>query len=117
MEVHSEQHAQVIEGIQKGKPRPLLKEGMITDFQNNLVESLFRKVHGERDVPKALGILAESENSLGSLYSDIASLLRRFSAHYLAVADDIMVVAAEEENHRDLLLKDRERLLKKKKGD
>lgn len=113
MEVHSFEHAKIIEEARGKYPKPLVRESMITDFQNNLLNTVFKEISEEKDVLKILKVLADSEESVGKLYQSFSSLLKKLSDHYLNVAEEIENIAKEEFNHRDLLLKDRERLSNK----
>ena len=117
MEVHSLEHAEIIEGIEIKHPKPTFREGIIADFQNNLTKSVFERVSGENDILKVLQILADSEESLGKLYESISGMMRKISEHYQNVAEEIEKIGQQELNHRDLLLKDRERLAKKLSKD
>ncbi len=113
MEVHSFEHAKIIEEINKKFPKPVMRENMIADFQNNLLDSVFIKISEERDVIKALEMLADSEESIGKLYESMARLLKKMADYNLMIADKIEGIAMQEYNHRDLLIKDRDRLAKK----
>jgi hypothetical protein len=114
MEVHSFEHAKIIEEIKGQFPKPVMREGMISDFQNNLLDKVFKKISGEKDILKVLEMLADSEESLGKLYESIARLLKKMADHNLMIAEKIEGIAKQEYNHRDLLLKDRERLAQKR---
>jgi hypothetical protein len=113
MEVHSFEHAKIIEGIKEKFPKPVMRESMITEFQNNLLDKVFKKISEEKDILKALELLADSEESLGKLYDSMARLLKKMADHNLMIAEKIEEIARQEYNHRDLLLKDRDRLAKK----
>lgn len=113
MEVHSLEHAEIIEGIEIRHPKPTFRESIIADFQNNLTKTVFEQITGEKDILKILEMLAESEESLGKLYNSMASMMRKIADHYINVAEEIDTIGKQELNHRDLLLQDRERLAKK----
>jgi rubrerythrin len=113
MEVHSFEHAKIIEETRGKYPKPIVRESLIADFQNNLLNSVFKEISEEKDILKVLETLADSEESIGKLYQSFSSLLKKLSDHYLSVAEEIEKIAKEEFNHRDLLLKDRDRLAKK----
>ena len=113
MEVHSFEHAKIIEEIKEQFPKPVMRENMIADFQNNMINSVFAKVSEEKDILKVLEILADSEESLGKLYESMARLLKKMADYNLMIAEKIEGIASQEYNHRDLLLKDRDRLAKK----
>ncbi len=113
MEVHSFEHAKIIEEIKMQLPKPVMRENMIADFQNNLLDNVFKKISGEKDILKVLEMLADSEESLGKLYESMARLLKKMADHNLMIAEKIEGIASQEYNHRDLLLKDRDRLAKK----
>ena len=113
MEVHSFEHAKIIEEARGKYPKPMVRESLITDFQNNLLNTVFKKISDEKDILRILEILAESEESVGKLYQSFSSLLKKLSDHYLSVAEEIENIAKQEFDHRDLLLKDRARLASK----
>lgn len=113
MEVHSFEHAKIIEDVRGKYPRPIVRESLITDFQNNLLNTVFQKISDEKDILRILEILADSEESVGKLYQSFARLLKKLSDHYLSVAEEIEKIAKQEFDHRDLLLKDRDRIAKK----
>jgi hypothetical protein len=114
MEVHSFEHAKIIEEIKDKFPKPVMRESMITDFQNNLLDKVFKKISGEKDILNALELLADSEESLGKLYDSMARLLKKMADHNLMIAEKIEEIAKQEYNHRDLLLRDRDRLAQKR---
>ncbi len=113
MEIHSFEHAKIIEELKEQFPKPVMRENMIADFQNNLLDSVFKKITEEKDILQALTILADSEESLGKLYESMARLLKKMADHNLMIAEKIEGIALQEYSHRDLLLKDRDRLAKK----
>jgi len=115
MEIHSFEHAQIIENVRGKYPKPVVRESLITDFQNNLLNTVFKKISDEKDILSVLEILASSEESVGKLYQSFAILLKKLSDHYMSVAEEIEKIAKQEFDHRDLLLKDRDRLSKKLK--
>lgn len=114
MEVHSFEHAKIIEETRERYPKPVMRESLISDFQNNLLNTVFKRITDENDILAVLTILAESEESMGNLYTSMSSLLKKIAGHYVNIAEQIEMIAKDEFNHRDLLLKDRERLTKKK---
>lgn len=113
MEVHSFEHAEIMEDAGKKYVKPAVRDSMIADFQNNLLNSVFKKISDEKDILKVLQILADSEESLGKLYQSISGLLTKIADHYRDVAAEIEKIARQEFDHRDLLLKDMGRLAKK----
>ncbi|MBN2080397.1 MAG: hypothetical protein JW838_15610 [Spirochaetes bacterium] len=116
MESHSFEHAELIKETAEKHKKPAIRETMITDFQNNLVEKVFKEISDEKDILRVLETLADSEESLGKLYRSIADLMIRIGDHYREIAAEIAAVADQEFNHRDLLLKDRDRLKEKMGG-
>ncbi len=113
METHSFEHAELVRDAAEKHRKPALRESMIADFQNNLVEKVFREISEEKDILSVLEKLANSEESLGKLYQGIADMLVRIGDYYREIAAEIAAVANQEFNHRDLLLKDRDRLKQK----
>ncbi|HOT43973.1 MAG TPA: hypothetical protein PLM53_05925 [Spirochaetota bacterium] len=113
MEVHSFEHAKIIEEFNEKFPKPVMRETMVTDFQNNLLDAVFTKISEEKDILKALELLADSEESLGKLYESMARLLKKVADYNIMIAEQIEEIARQEYSHRDLLLKDRDRLAKK----
>ena len=114
METHSFEHAAIIEKTKIDFPKPAIRESMITDFQNNLLNKVYRRITEESDILKVLEELAASEESVGKLYQSLAGLMTKMAEHYGAVAARINEIADQEFGHRDLLIKDRERLMSKK---
>jgi len=114
MEVHSFEHAKIIEDIKEKFPKPVMNEAMISDFQNNLLNAVFKQISEEKDPIRALEILANSEESLGKLYESMARLMKKTADYYLMIAQNIDEIARQEYGHRDILLKDRDRLAKKR---
>jgi rubrerythrin len=113
METHSFEHAAIIEKMKKDYAKPAARESMITDFHNNLLNKVYRRISEEKDILKILDELAASEESVGKLYQSLAGLMTRTAEHYTAVAARINEIAEQEFGHRDLLLKDRARLAEK----
>jgi hypothetical protein len=114
MEQHSFEHAAVIEKTKKDYPKPAVRESLIADFQNNLLNKVYKQITDERDILKVLESLAASEESVGKLYQSLAGLLAKTAEHYTAVAARINEIAEQEFHHRDLLIQDRARLAEKK---
>jgi hypothetical protein len=114
MEVHSFEHAKIIEGMKEEFPKPVMHENMIADFQNNLLDNVFANISKENDILKVLEMLAGSEESLGKLYESMARLLRKTADYHNMIAAKIEGIASQEFQHSDLLLKDRDRLAKKR---
>ncbi|HOD15107.1 MAG TPA: hypothetical protein PK307_17040 [Spirochaetota bacterium] len=110
MEQHSFEHAAIISDMDRNLTKPVVRESMIADFQNNLLNKVYREISEEKDILNVLEQLAASEESVGRLYQSFASLLKKLAEYYLAISDEINVIAEQEFGHRDLLLKDRERL-------
>ena len=113
METHSFEHAAIIEKMKKDHVKPAARESMITDFHNNLLNKVYRRIADEKDILTVLAELAASEESVGKLYQSLAGLMTKMAEHYAAVAARINEIAEQEFGHRDLLLKDRERLAEK----
>jgi hypothetical protein len=114
MEVHSKEHAEVIEQSKNKHKKPVIRESLITDFQNNLTSQVFEQVSNEGDILKVLEILADSEGSLGKMYKSLSSLMLNKSEYYRNIAAEIDKIANDEINHQKLLLKDRDRLKARK---
>ena len=112
MEVHSFEHAKIIEETRDRFPKPAVKESMIVDFQNNLLNTVLNKISDEKDILKVLTILSDSEESMGKLYQSMAGLLKKLADHYVNVAEQIERIAREEFDHRDLLIRDKQRIEK-----
>jgi rubrerythrin len=113
MEQHSFEHAAIIEKTKKDYPKPSVRESLVADFQNNLLNKVYRQISEEKDILKVLESLAVSEESVGKLYQSLAGLLAKTAEHYTEVAARINEIAEQEFQHRDLLLKDRARLAEK----
>lgn len=113
MEVHSYEHAEIIEEAGRKLVKPAVRDNMIADFQNNLLNTVFKKISDEKDIFNVLQILADAEESLGKLYQSISGLMVKIADHYRDVASEIEKIARQEYDHRDLLLKDRDRLAQK----
>ena len=113
MEVHSFEHAKIIEETRERYPKPAVRESMISDFQNNLLNNVLKKISDEKDILSVLKVLADAEDSIGNLYLSMSSLLKKIAGHYVGVANQIEEIAKQEFDHRDLLLKDRERISQK----
>lgn len=113
MEVHSFEHAKIIEETRDKFPKPAVRESLIADYQNNLLNTVLKKISDEKDVLAVLQTLAGAEESMGQLYQSMSSLLKKIAGHYVSVAEQIDIIAKQEFDHRDLLIKDRERLSKK----
>jgi hypothetical protein len=113
MEQHSFEHAAIIEETIQKYVKPVVRESLIADFQNNLLNKVYKEITEEPDILKVLEALAASEESVGKLYQSFAGLLKKTAEHYQAVANRIEEIAGQEFGHRDLLLKDRERLVEK----
>jgi len=112
MEYHSYAHAQIIEQTKEKFKNPVISEKAIVDFQKNITENVFKQVSNEEDIIKVLKTLADSEESIGKMYISIVKHLRNLSQYYSDIANEIEAISKEEMRHRDLLLRDRDNLLK-----
>jgi hypothetical protein len=110
MEVHSFEHANIIEQLKINLPKPTLNENAINNYQNNLTKSLFDRIMHEENILSLLQQLADSEESVGKLYMGVSGVFIKLSDYYRSVAAQIETIAKDEYNHRDLLLKDKARL-------
>lgn len=115
METHSVLHAQLVENLRDENPRPEIKDYFPIDYQNTIVHKVAERIKNEGDLPEVIKILAESEESVGVHYGKLSDYLRKLSAHYLALSEKIDDLSGDEMNHRDLLLKDLEKLKTGKK--
>ncbi len=113
MEVHSFEHANIIDQLKINLPKPALSESAISSFQNNLTKTLFGRIMNEEDILSLLQLLADSEESVGKLYMGVSGVFMKLAEYYRALASQIETIAKDEYNHRDLLLKDRARLAEK----
>lgn len=113
MEEHSFAHAELIEETMKMHPLPVLPEKLIVDYQNSVARDLYKKI--SRDAPggSLYTSLAKSEEELGDLYLKISAHLKELAGHYSKMAGIIESIAADEYNHRDILLNDYEKLKKR----
>ncbi len=114
METHSNEHAERIEELADKAIRPELDSNFILNVQNNITEKVREKLMQERDIPVILEILADCEESVGEMYEKISSHMIKLSDYYKNLAGTIKILADEEYNHRDILLKDRDVLIKHK---
>lgn len=106
METHSSAHADRIMDMADEHPRPEIRETKVIDYHNDLTRSLRQRIASEPDMSKVLAILADTEESLGTLYDTLASSIESLSNHYRDIAAVVRQLAHEEYDHRDLLLKD-----------
>ncbi len=114
METHSSEHAEKIKELKITHNRPVLDENIIVNYHNNLTQEVFSRIIKEKNLATVLKDLADSEEELGRLYKKIAQYLIDLSEHYKYVAGVISTIGDEEYNHRDILLRDRDMLMKKK---
>jgi len=112
METHSEGHALSIEENLNKLDCPSLSPNDIFNYQNNLTSEASEYLNEEKDLAAILDKLSQTENDLGDFYKDIAVKLDELSVHYSNVAKFINKLSEDEYNHRDILLNDKERLLK-----
>ncbi len=115
MSTHSFAHADKIKGELENNKKPEFSKDILLNFQNTLTNDIFTEIDSERDLAKVLKIFADSEEALGALYNKIVEYMEKLSKHYKESADLIRSIALEEMDHRDLLLKDKERVEKRSK--
>ena len=114
METHSFEHAEKIKETKAAYITPELSENEILTYHNDLTKKVTAILASGKNLIAVLEELATSEESLGNLYKKIASVLIDISEHYKKVARVINKIGDDEYDHRDLLLKDRNRLMQKK---
>jgi len=117
METHSYAHAKEIDQLKKTLKKPDFKKNLIIDFQKKLMKSTFEEITKQKDIVTVLKMLANSEESIGNLYRSIVLYLMNMSRYYSEIAQKVNEIADQENQHRDLLLSDRERLIEKGYGD
>ncbi len=113
MEEHSFAHAELIEETMKKHPRPVLPEKILVDYQNFVSRELYKKISTGSSGGVLYTTLAKSEEELGDLYLKFSAHLKALAEHYLEVAGVIDGIAADEYNHRDILINDYENLKKR----
>jgi hypothetical protein len=113
METHSFEHAKIIKETKVDLKEPELNENLILDHHNNLTKKVLSKITAEKNLPLILQELAATEESIGNLYKKISSRLNELSEYYKKIAGVIGKIGDDEYDHRDLLLRDRDRLSKK----
>ncbi len=114
METHSLEHAEKIEELNRSIERPELSRELIIDYQNNLTQNVKKEVSRNKNIPEVLKTLADSEEALALLYKKVGTLMNDIADYYKRIASEIQVLAEDEYQHRDLLLKDRDRMLHRK---
>ena len=115
METHSRTHGEQIEDADREKKPPSFSKELILNYHNNVVKNVLEKLTDEKDLAVVLETLAHSEEALGKLYLKIVDHLNELGDYYKDLAGDVKRIAGEENDHRDLLMKDREQILKKQK--
>jgi hypothetical protein len=113
METHSSEHADFINQIKNNYERPSMNGKIIVEYQNNISRKVLKKIINESNHTEILKILADSEESIGILYDKITDFLLQSSEYFKNLSDAVKKIAKEEYDHRDILLRDRENLLKK----
>lgn len=113
METHSYEHAKDIEALKKSLKKPELQKMLIKDFQEKIKKSVFKEVTKQNELNKILSILANSEEAIGNLYKSIVQYLTKISTYYSEIARKVDVIAEQEYEHRDLILKEISRLAEK----
>jgi hypothetical protein len=115
METHSAEHAERIEELKAEHARPEIDDNLILNVHNNISKNVKKEIKDERDLSIILKKLADSEEAIGDMYKRISQHLLKLSDHYKIISSEITRIADDEYNHRDILLNDREQLIKKKK--
>jgi hypothetical protein len=113
METHSSGHADFIKETIDKYSRPYMDDRLIVDYQNEITRKVLKKIEQENDKTEVLQILANAEESIGKLYNNIADHLTKTSEYYKNLSDAVKKIADEEFDHRDILLRDRTKLLSK----
>jgi truncated hemoglobin YjbI len=114
METHSSEHAEFIKETIVKYAKPHLDDRLIIDYQNEINRKVLNKIIDEDDRGEVLQILANAEESIGKLYDKITDHLTKTSEYYKSLSEAVKKIACEEYDHRDILLRNREKLLKKK---
>ncbi len=115
METHSAEHAERIEELRDEFGRPVIDDNLILNVQNNITKSLKGEIKEERDLKAILKKLADSEEAVGDMYRRISEHMLKLSDYYKGLSAKIIKIAEEENDHRDILLRDRDQLIKKGK--
>ena len=115
METHSAEHAERIEELREEHSRPVIDDNLILNVQNNITKNLKAEIKDERDLILILKKLADSEEAVGDMYKRFSQYLLKLSDYYKVISAEIIKIADEEYNHRDILLNDRAQLIKKGK--
>jgi demethoxyubiquinone hydroxylase (CLK1/Coq7/Cat5 family) len=110
MESHSDGHALSIEESSSKVDCPALNPNDILNYQNSITSEASDFLEEEKDLLKILNKLSDTEEALGDFYKTIAGKMNELSAHYSKVSKIIDQLSEDEYNHRDILLRDKERL-------
>ena len=106
---HSSGHSQEIMGLAERHARPELDQAFIREVHEKIKVSLMAEIRNAPDLGEAVEKIARTEELVGKMYQMVAAHYRRLAEHCLGVAGDLDRIASEEFQHRDMVLKERER--------
>ena len=109
MASHSSGHSQEILGLVSRHARPELDQAFLREVHEQIKVSLMAEIRNAPDLSEAVEKIARTEELVGKMYQMIAAHYRRLAEHCTGVAAELERIAGEEFQHRDMVLKEKER--------
>ena len=103
---HSQQHADIIDGLAKDFNVPELDISPMQELHEKIKDRLIQQLKSEQDLAVGRRKLADAEDILGKMYLTISASYERAAQTYQNAAGQFKKLAEDEQRHRDQLLEE-----------
>ncbi len=107
MKTHSNGHSREVESFKTKYQKPEFDRQFFLNIHGQIKKSLKEEILSTDDPKTMLDKMAKSEELVGKLYRVLAAHYKKLTEYYNSLSNDIEHIAAEEDLHRDMILKEK----------
>ncbi len=105
MEEISFDHSEKIKDLMKKYTVAAFDRISVIKIHDKIKNKLWENVIDSNDEKSIIKKMSESEESVGKLYYAIAAYYKKLSEYYINISKEMEIIAGEEFDHKELLLK------------
>jgi hypothetical protein len=107
MKNHSNGHSREVESFRTKYKKPEFDRQFFLNMHGQIKKSLKEEILSSGEAKTMLDKMAKSEELVGKLYRVLAVHYKKLAEYYNSISGDIEHIAAEEDLHRDMILKEK----------
>jgi len=100
-------HSDTVEALTKKHRKPEFQREFFLDIHRQIKTSLIDEIREAGDTGEVIEKLARSEELVSKMYTVLAQYYKKLGEYYRDIAIEIEEIAAEEIDHRDVLLNEK----------